>query len=109
MITTRVTSFLAGALLANSAPHLATAITGRRHLTPLAGKNSSATVNGIWAALNAAGSVALLRPTRRHGGDRWDIDLPAFEAGYLCLAAWMATSETVFRLNSARTTGAVSG
>jgi len=97
MITTRITSFLAGVLIANSSPHLATLITGREHLTPLAGRNSGPVVNGAWALLNLAGGIALLQPSRRRGGRRWDSDLPAFEFGCLAFAAWMAVTETFVR------------
>ncbi|WP_157995692.1 hypothetical protein [Thermomonospora amylolytica] len=91
--------FLAGMLVANSAPHLATAVTGRRHMTPLAGRGSGPVVNGVWAGLNLAGGLLLLRRARRHGGARWDEDLVAFEAGYLTFALWMAGSERLFPMN----------
>jgi hypothetical protein len=42
-------AFAGGLLMANSAPNLATAVTGHTHLTPLAGKESSPAVNLIWA------------------------------------------------------------
>jgi hypothetical protein len=38
-----------GLLVANSAPPLATAVTGHTHLAPLAGKESSPKVNLLWA------------------------------------------------------------
>ena len=95
MITTRITSFLAGVLVANSSPHLATLVTGREHLTPLAGRGSGPAVNGAWAALNLVAGVALLLPSRRRGGRRWDNDLPAFELGCLTFACWMAATETL--------------
>jgi len=66
----------------------------------LAGRNSSAAVNGAWAAINIAGGVALLLPSRRRGGDRWDRDLSAFELGSVTFAAWMAGSELVSAVNS---------
>jgi hypothetical protein len=96
MVTTRVASFLAGMLVTNSSPHLATLITGRQHMTPLGGRTSGAALNGIWAALNLIGGLALLQLSRRRGGRRWDNDLPAFELGCLTFAAWMALSETFF-------------
>lgn len=93
MKTSRITSFLAGLMVANSSPHLATMITGRRHLTPIGGRNSGPLVNGVWAGLNLAGGLALLQPSRRRGGAVWDGDLHAFEFGCLTFAAWMALSE----------------
>lgn len=96
MIKTRLTSFVAGVLIANSSPHLATLITGRVHMTPLAGRNSGPLVNGAWAAVNLAAGVALLQPSRRCGDQRWDSDLPAFELGYLTFAGWMTATETFF-------------
>jgi hypothetical protein len=100
MRSSRVQSFVAGVLVANSAPHLATAITGRRHLTPLAGKESGPGVNAAWAALNLAAGALLLRVSRRGGTDRWGGDLVAFESGYLAFASWMAGSERVLRVNT---------
>ncbi|PXY31062.1 hypothetical protein [Prauserella muralis] len=100
MRRSRVQSFAAGLLTANSAPHLATAITGRRHLTPLAGRESGPATNAVWAGLNLAAGALLLRRSRRNGGDDWGADLLAFEAGYLAFAAWMAGSERVLRTNS---------
>jgi hypothetical protein len=98
MKSTRIRSFVAGVLMANSAPHLASALTGHRHLTPLAGRDSSPGVNGAWAALNLAGSAAMLL-YKRGQSRRWDADLPAFELGYLMFASWMAISERVLRTN----------
>lgn len=99
MKATRIRSFIAGALMANSAPHMATATAGRRHLTPLAGADSGPAVNGIWSAMNVAGGVLLLRAGRVGNVRRWDEDLLAFETGYLVFAAWMAGSERVFSPN----------
>ncbi|GAA1785569.1 hypothetical protein GCM10009834_51370 [Streptomonospora arabica] len=87
-------------LIANSAPHLATAVAGRRHLTPLAGRESGPVVNGVWAGLNIAAGVLLLRRKRSAApAARWDGDLVAFEAGYLGFALWMAGSEAALRTN----------
>lgn len=102
---TRVLSFAAGVLTANSAPHLATVVTGRRHLTPLAGRDSGPAVNGVWSALNLAAGVALLRFARRRGDARWGRDLVAFEVGGLAWWAWMAGSEWVLGTNSRREGG----
>ncbi|HLU53918.1 MAG TPA: hypothetical protein VKZ81_00530 [Pseudonocardia sp.] len=98
MGSSRVRSFLAGLLVANSAPHLASAVAGRQHLTPLAGRTSGPAVNAAWAALNLAAGAALLR-WRRPTGSRWDRDLVSFEAGYLLFACWMAGTERLFPTN----------
>ncbi|MEV0822243.1 hypothetical protein [Nonomuraea rubra] len=94
-------SFVAGLLVANSAPHLATAVTGRRHLTPLAGRGSGPGVNLLWGAANLAGGLALLRSAARteRPGDAWDSRLVAFESGCLVFAAWMAVTERFFPMN----------
>lgn len=101
-MSSRTRSFLAGVLVGNSAPHLATAVTGRRHLTPLAGADSGPGVNGLWAALNLLGGLLLLSPSGRREPGRWDGDLVAFEAGALTMSAWMAGSERVLGTNSRR-------
>jgi hypothetical protein len=100
MSSSRVLSFLAGVLVANSAPHLATAVTGRRHLTPLAGKDSGPRANAVWAAANLAGGALLLRRARRGGSAAWGGDLVAFETGYLAFASWMAGSERILKVNT---------
>ncbi len=96
---THIRAVVAGLLVANSAPHLATAIAGRRHLTPLAGRESGPGVNGVWALINLAAGMLLLRSSRRRGVSRWDGDLVAFEASYLAFAAWMTLSESMLRVN----------
>ncbi|MBE1536598.1 hypothetical protein [Actinomadura algeriensis] len=65
MKSSRVQSFFAGMLVANGAPHLASAVSGREHMTPLAGRRSGAVTNGVWAGLNLAGGVVLLRLARK--------------------------------------------
>lgn len=99
MDRSRVASFAAGLLIANAAPHLATAVTGRRHLTPLAGRNSGPVVNGVWSALNVAAGVGLLVWSARGKGSHWDADLVAFGIGHVTFAAWMAASEAVAPMN----------
>lgn len=91
---------LAGILVANSAPHFASAAANRQHLTPLAGKQSGPVVNGIWALANLAGAGLALRASRSPEVTRWDADLLAFETGYLAFAAWMAGTERLFSTNS---------
>ena len=81
-------------------PHLASAITARNHLTPLAGRDSGSAVNGVWAGLNLTGACLLLRSTSTSDERRWTADLLAFEAGVLTLAAWMLGSESWLRTNS---------
>jgi hypothetical protein len=93
--------FVGGLLVGNSAPHLATAVTGRTHLTPLAGRESSAVVNLIWGLSNALGGLALTRACTRSGERRWDRSLIAFEAGVATFATWMAASEAALRVNTA--------
>ncbi len=96
--TTR--AFLGGLLAANSLAHLATALTGREHLTPLAGRTSGPLVNGVWGGVNLLGGLLLARSA---GGPdrRWDHRLVAFDAGAAAFAAWMALSEGLMRVNSA--------
>jgi hypothetical protein len=96
----RVRSFLAGVLVGNSTPHLATAITHRRHLTPLAGRNSGPAVNGLWGLINLFGGLLLLRPDDHREPGKWNRDLTAFEFGVLVMAAWMAGTESLFPMNS---------
>ncbi len=99
-VSSRVRSFLAGVLVGNSAPHLATAVTRRRHLTPLAGRGSGPAVNGLWGGLNLLGGLLLLSPDSHREPGRWDDDLLAFEGGVLALAAWMVLSERTMRTNT---------
>jgi hypothetical protein len=100
VLSPKVRAAVAGVLVANSAPHLATAVSGRRHLTPLAGRDSAPAVNLAWAAANLVGGALVLRGAaadRRPG--RWDDRLVAFEAGYLAWALWMTVSEYLLELN----------
>ena len=98
-LSPKVRAAVAGVLMANSAPHLATAVTGRRHLTPLAGKDSAPAVNLAWAAANLLGGALLLRGAAARKPGRWDDRLVAFEAGYLGWALWMAASEYLLEVN----------
>ncbi|WP_454083433.1 hypothetical protein [Georgenia sp. Marseille-Q6866] len=102
----RWTSLLSGVLVANSAPHLASAVTGRRHLTPLAGRESSPAVNGAWGAANLAGGLLLLRRAAgAPSSPRWDERLHWFEAGVAVFSVWMAGSERALRINTGVETG----
>lgn len=99
----RARSFLSGALIANSAVHLASAVAKRRHLTPLAGRESSPTVNLVWGLANLVSGCVVLRTVTRSTPQRephWDSDLLWFESGHLATAFWMAASERVLRTNS---------
>jgi hypothetical protein len=100
LVSSRTRSFLAGMLVGNSAPHLATAVTGRHHLTPLAGRDSGPAVNGLWGAINLLTGLLLLTPNRYRTPGRWDRDLVAFETGVLTFAAWMAVSERLLGTNT---------
>jgi hypothetical protein len=99
MQASQIASFGAGSLIANAAPHLATAVTGRRHLTPLAGRDSGPGVNGVWAVINIGTAIGLLAWSARAKSSRWDTDLVAFGAGHIAFSAWMVTSEAVARVN----------
>ena len=100
MRRTRLRSFLCGVLVGNSAPHLASALAGRRHLTPLAGRGSGPAVNALWGGLNLVGGLLLLATDTRRPGADWDDDLLAFEGGVLTLAAWMLATEWTLRTNT---------
>jgi hypothetical protein len=97
----RAGAFAGGLLVGNSAPHLASAVTGRTHLTPLAGRESSAAVNLVWGLSSALAGLALTRACTRSAGSRWDESLIAFEAGVATFALWMAGSEAALRVNTA--------
>lgn len=105
MPSSRIRSFIAGVLVANSAPHLATAAAGRRHLTPLGGRESGPGINAVWGALNLAGGLILLARSQKKSRSqpnearRWNGDLPSFETGYLAFAVWMAVSERLLKTN----------
>ncbi|WP_324651499.1 hypothetical protein [Georgenia sp. H159] len=100
---TRWSALVSGVLVANSAPHLASAVAGRRHLTPLAGRESSPAVNGVWGAANLLGGLVLLRRVAgAPSPSRWDGRLHWFEVGAAGFAAWMAASELALRVNTPR-------
>lgn len=100
MKSSMIRSFFGGMLVANSAPHLATAVSVHRYLSPLAGRNSGPETNAAWGALKLAGGLALtVRKRTRRSPERWDSNLPAFEAGYLLFAAWMTLAEHVKPVN----------
>jgi hypothetical protein len=100
VLSPKVRTVVAGVLVANSAPHLATAVAGRQHLTPLTGRASAPAVNLAWAAVNLLGGALVLRgaAAARQPG-RWDDRLVAFEAGYLGWALWMTVSEYLLKVN----------
>lgn len=94
-------AFAAGLLCANSLPHLASAVAGKDHLTPLAWKRSGPGVNLVWGLLNLGGGLALAA-TARTGQRRWDERLPAFEAGAAAFSLWMAVTERLAPVNHDR-------
>ena len=60
-------SFMAGALVANSVPHLASGVTGHEHVTPLAGRRSSPVARAMIG---------------KHEGDSISIDAPGGTRDY---------------------------
>ena len=95
---TTARAFVAGVLAANSLPHLATAASGREHLTPLRGPRSNRWVNLAWGAANLLGGLVLVGV--RADGRRWGRDLVAFDAGAATFAVWMAASESLLKVNT---------
>ncbi|MFC5994952.1 hypothetical protein ACFQE5_12100 [Pseudonocardia hispaniensis] len=98
MSSSRFRSFVAGMLVGNSAPHLATAITGRRHLTPLAGRDSGPGANAAWGMINLLSGLLLLSPDRHRAPASWNSDLLAFEAGVAAFATWQVVAERILRV-----------
>ena len=94
-----VGAFTGGLLVGNSAPHLASAVTGRTHMTPLAGRGSGRWINLIWGAANLLGGLALTRAAVGTG-QTWDRTLVAFDAGVAAFATWMFVSEYAMPMNS---------
>ncbi len=95
-------AFAGGVLVANSAPHLATAVAGRRHLVPSAGRGAPAGTNLAWGLANLAGGLAVTALAARTGARAWDRSLLAFEAGGATFALWMLASEGVLGTNHRR-------
>lgn len=97
-ISPKTRAFLGGMLLGNCVPHLATGLTGRRHMIPLR-RNAPPVVNLLWAAANIAGGAVLI------GRDRpeWDSRLVAVNGGAVAFATWMFTTEWKWPVNHART------
>lgn len=92
-----VRSFVAGVLVANSTPHLATAVTGRRHRTPLGGRGSGPGANAAWGGISLLAGLLLLSPDRHRVPAPWNDDLVAFEAGAAVLATCAAGLERLLR------------
>lgn len=86
-----------GALVVNAVPHVASAVTGRRHLTPVAGRRSGPTINLLWGLGSAVAGYRLLGRPQPRDGDRWDTTLVAFEAGAAAWGVWSVLSEAVLR------------
>lgn len=94
-------AFLAGVLVANSAPHLGSFVAGRRHLSPLGGRAAGPTANLVWGLANAVCGYLLLRGAPPpNDTQRWDSTLLAFEAGAATWSLWSVSSETVLRTSS---------
>jgi hypothetical protein len=99
VLSPKIRTVVAGVLVANSAPHLATAVAGR--IWPrLAGRDWGSAVSLAWAAANLLGGALVLRgaAAARQPG-RWDDRLIAFEAAYLGWALWMTVSEYLLEVN----------
>lgn len=97
----RIAAAAAGVLCANALPHLVTAAAGWRMLTPLAGRDSPAWVNGVWGAANLAGGLLLLRVASRDGtavASRRE----SFGLGAAAFAIWAVVGERAFAFNSAQ-------
>lgn len=96
---TTLRALVSGALVANSLPHIASGVTGRRHLSPLGGRRSGPVANLAWALGNAVAGCLLLRTLPGRHGQRWDSSLVASEAGAAAWAAWAVASERAMRTN----------
>jgi hypothetical protein len=94
-----VRAFVSGVLVANSVPHIASGVAGRRHLTPLQGRTSGPAANLAWGIGNAVAGYAMLRIGRTTEGRAWDVSLVAFEAGTAVWAVWCVISERLLRIN----------
>jgi|SRR5699024_9673793 len=92
-------AFVAGVLMVNSLGHLATAVAGKEHLTPLAGRRSGPAVNALWGAMNLAGGLVLARRYATPGA-RWGRELHSLGAGAAAFGGWMFVSELVGRVNT---------
>lgn len=97
---TMIMSYAAGVLAANSLPHLATATTGNRLLTPLAGEQSDRWVNLLWSGMNLAAGLGLLAAGSRGNQQLpWPRQLRAFEAGVLSFSVWGVIYEVALNRN----------
>lgn len=87
-------SLAVGVLTANAAAHAYAAAVGATHLTPLAGRDSSARVNALWSAPNIAAALGLLRTVSK------DVRLRrAFKAAAAAFTVWVLVSEWVTGFN----------
>lgn len=98
--------FVAGALLANGLPHLATGATGRRMMTPF-GRHSSPGLNLAWSVANLAGGCAVLGRRDNAGSEHtgWDERMPALAVGASCFCLWAAVFESRWPMNWAPGSG----
>lgn len=95
-----VTAAAAGVLCANSLPHLATAAAGRTMLTPLAGRDSPATVNALWGATNLLAGLVLMRAASGRPAEAGTAR-EAFGIGVVAFSAWAVMGERLLGFNSA--------
>ncbi|MGP5033876.1 hypothetical protein [Brachybacterium alimentarium] len=96
-----VTAAAAGVLCANSLPHLATAAAGRTMLTPLAGRDSPATVNALWGgATNLLAGLVLMRAASGRSAEAGTAR-EAFGIGVVAFSAWAVMGERLLGFNSA--------
>lgn len=93
-----------GVLCANALPHLATAVTGRVLMTPLAGPRSPAWVNAVWGAANLAGGLAMTWGVAR--GRSQDSRLILFDVGVLACVTWAVTADHILELDFSGGSGA---
>lgn len=83
---------LAGVLLANSIPHLVIGWSGRRGMTPLGGKDSSAVRNLVWAGVNLVGAGAAVASGRWRAVSQAEVDrrVATVQFGILAMALFSA-------------------
>lgn len=85
-----IAAFFAGVLAANAIPHAFTCATGANGMTPLAGRDSSPLVNGVWSAMNVVGSLAIMKGTLAGANPA---ERRSFRAGVAAFSTWVLVSE----------------
>lgn len=83
---------VAGILLANAIPHLVIAWSGKRGMTPLGGRDSSAGRNLVWAGLNLSGAGAVVVSGGWRGVSQGEVDrrVATVQFGILAMALFSA-------------------